>query len=129
MRVKLKPLQHGAGVLFCDPVFIGLTVAVNAIGFFASSHLAAPLGERFGMVAGGVTISLTGLYFDGAALPKVAAMALCALSAWGWPCWCCRAWPNSASKRQSNPEPRAKLLSGPWQSPVLRDMTGIVKGP
>lgn len=83
VRVKLKPLQHGAGVLFCDPVFIGLTVAVNAVGFFASSHLAAPLGERFGTVAGGVTISLTGLFFDGTALPMVAAMALCALSAWG----------------------------------------------
>jgi MFS transporter, DHA1 family, multidrug resistance protein len=188
VRVNLRSLAHGAGVLFRDPVFIGLTFvggfgmasffvfistaafvytgqfgltsvqfslafAVNAIGFFASSQVAAPLGERFGMVpvmryavfgfaicactllalvlagagslfviiallflgnaclgliipttmvvalddhgdiaglasslggtlqmvAGGVMISLTGLIFDGTALPMVAVIAFCAL--------------------------------------------------
>jgi MFS transporter, DHA1 family, multidrug resistance protein len=192
VRVNLRSLAHGAGVLFRDPVFIGLTFvggfgmasffvfistaafvytgqfgltsvqfslafAVNAIGFFASSQVAAPLGERFGMVpvmryavfgfaicactllalvlagagslfviiallflgnaclgliipttmvvalddhgdiaglasslggtlqmvAGGVMISLTGLIFDGTALPMVAVIAFCALVALG----------------------------------------------
>ncbi len=190
--VNLKSLLRGAGILFRDPVFMGLTFvggfgmasffvfistaafvytgqfglssvqfslafAVNAIGFFAASQLAAPLGERFGMVpvmrvavigfalaactllalvlagfgslfviigflflgnaglgliipttmvvaldehgdiaglasslggtlqmvAGGVMISLTGLFFDGTALPMVAAVALCAICALG----------------------------------------------
>jgi MFS transporter, DHA1 family, multidrug resistance protein len=192
VRVNLRSLAHGAGVLFRDPVFIGLTFvggfgmasffvfistaafvytgqfgltsvqfslafAVNAIGFFASSQVAAPLGERFGMVpvmryavfgfaicactllalvlagagslfviiallflgnaclgliipttmvvalddhgdiaglasslggtlqmvAGGVMISLTGLIFDGTALPMVAVIAFCAVVALG----------------------------------------------
>ncbi len=83
--VNLRSLKRGAGVLFRDPVFMGLTFiggfgmasffvfiasaafvytgqfglsptgfslafAINAIGFFAASQLAAPLGERFGMV-------------------------------------------------------------------------------
>jgi len=83
--VNLRSLRRGAGVLFRDPVFMGLTFiggfgmasffvfiataafvytgqfglsptgfslafAINAIGFFAASQLAAPLGERFGMV-------------------------------------------------------------------------------
>ena len=85
VKVNFKSLARGAGVLFRDPVFMGLTFvggfgmasffvfistaafvytgqfglssvqfslafAVNAVGFFASSQLAAPLGERFGMV-------------------------------------------------------------------------------
>lgn len=192
VRVNLKSLLHGAGVLVRDPVFMGLTFvggfgmasffvfistaafvytgqfgltsvqfslafAVNAVGFFAASQFAAPLGERFGMVpvmryavigfaicactllalclaglgslfviigflflgngclglivpttmvvaldehgdiaglasslggtlqmvAGGVMISLTGLFFDGTALPMVAAIALCAVVALG----------------------------------------------
>ena len=84
VRVNLASLRRGAGVLFRDPVFMGLTFiggfgmasffvfiasaafvytgqfglsptgfslafAINAIGFFAASQLAAPLGERFGM--------------------------------------------------------------------------------
>ena len=190
VKVNLKTLAHGAGVLFRDPVFMGLTFvggfgmasffvfistaafvytgqfgltsvqfslafAINAVGFFASSQFAAPLGERFGMVpvmrvavigfalfastllalslagfgslfeiigflflgnaclgliipttmvvaldehgdiaglasslggtlqmvAGGVMISLTSLFFDGTALPMVAAIALCAVCA------------------------------------------------
>ena len=190
VRVNLKSLAQGAGVLFRDPVFMGLTFvggfgmasffvfistaafvytgqfgltsvqfslafAINAVGFFASSQFAAPLGERFGMVpvmrnavigfalcacallalclagygtlfviigflflgnaclgliipttmvvaldehgdiaglasslggtlqmvAGGVMISLTSLFFDGTALPMVAAIALCAVCA------------------------------------------------
>lgn len=192
VKVNVKSLLHGAGVLIRDPVFMGLTFvggfgmasffvfistaafvytgqfglssvqfslafAVNAIGFFAASQLAAPLGERFGMivvmrwavigfaasagtllllvlagagslaviigflflgnaglgliipttmvvalddhgdiaglasslggtlqmVAGGVMIALTGLVFDGTALPMVAAIALCAAAALG----------------------------------------------
>ncbi len=192
VRVNLGNLLRGAGVLFRDPVFMGLTFvggfgmasffvfistaafvytgqfgltsvqfslafAVNAIGFFAASQVAAPLGERFGivpvmraavvgfavcactllalvlagagslfviiaflflgnaclgliipttmvvalddhgdiaglasslggtlqMVAGGVMISLTGLIFDGTALPMVAVIAFCAIAALG----------------------------------------------
>ena len=190
--VNVKSLLRGAGTLFRDPVFIGLTFvggfgmasffvfistaafvytgqfglspvqfslafAVNAIGFFAASQLAGPLGERFGMVpvmrvavigfaicactllalclagagsllviigmlfagnaclgliipttmvvaldehgdiaglasslggtlqmvTGGVMISLTGLVFDGTAVPMVAAIAFCAVAALG----------------------------------------------
>jgi MFS transporter, DHA1 family, multidrug resistance protein len=84
--VNLAALWRGAGVLFRDPVFMGLTLvggfgmasffvfiasasfvyteqfgltptqfslafAVNAIGFFAASQFAGPLGARYGMIA------------------------------------------------------------------------------
>ncbi len=138
-----------------SPTGFSLAFAVNALGFFASSQLAAPLGERFGMVrvmrlavmgfaaaactlfliclaggaslpvvigflflgnaglglvipttmvmalddhgdiaglasslggtlqmlAGGVMIAVTGLFFDGTATPMVGAIALCAVAA------------------------------------------------
>ncbi len=86
VRVNLRNLAAGAGVLLRDPVFMGLTFiggfamasffvfiasasfvytqafglsptgfslafAINAIGFFGASQVAAPLGERFGMTA------------------------------------------------------------------------------
>ena len=85
VRVNVASLRRGAGVLFRDPVFMGLTFiggfgmasffvfiasaafvytgqfglsptgfslafAINAVGFFSASQMAAPLGERFGMV-------------------------------------------------------------------------------
>ncbi|WP_386681292.1 multidrug effflux MFS transporter [Loktanella sp. R86503] len=43
--------------------------------------LASSLGGTLQMVAGGVMIALTGLFFDGTALPMVAAIALCAVLA------------------------------------------------
>lgn len=84
VRVNLRSLAAGAGLLLRDPVFMGLTFiggfamasffvfiasasfvytqafglsptgfslafAINAIGFFGASQVAAPLGERFGM--------------------------------------------------------------------------------
>ncbi len=83
--VNLRQLGRGAGVLFRDPVFMGLTFvggfgmasffvflatasfvyteqfglsplgfslafAINAVGFFAASQFAGPLGVRYGLV-------------------------------------------------------------------------------
>jgi DHA1 family bicyclomycin/chloramphenicol resistance-like MFS transporter len=144
-----------SGQFGLSPTGFSLAFAVNAIGFFAASQAAGPLGERFGMVtvmrravigfavftgslfvlavagyaslfviiallfagnaclglvipttmvmalddhgdtaglasslggtlqmiAGGAMIGVTGLFFDGTAVPMVAAIALCALAA------------------------------------------------
>ena len=43
--------------------------------------LASSLGGTLQMLAGGVMIAVTGLFFDGTALPMVAAIALCAVAA------------------------------------------------
>ena len=43
--------------------------------------LASSLGGTLQMLAGGVMITLTGLFFDGTALPMVAAIAFCAVGA------------------------------------------------
>jgi MFS transporter, DHA1 family, multidrug resistance protein len=75
------------GFLFLGNMGLGLiipttmVVALDDHGDIAG--LASSLGGTLQMVAGGVMISLTGLFFDGTALPMVAAIALCALCALG----------------------------------------------
>lgn len=72
-------------MLFLANACLGLVVpttmvmALDAHGRIAG--LASSLGGTLQMVAGGVVIALTGLFFDGTALPMVAAIALCAVSA------------------------------------------------
>jgi DHA1 family bicyclomycin/chloramphenicol resistance-like MFS transporter len=56
-----------------------MVMALDAHGRIAG--LASSLGGTLQMVAGGVMIALTGLFFDGTALPMVAAIALCAVAA------------------------------------------------
>ena len=56
-----------------------MVMALDAHGRIAG--LASSLGGTLQMVAGGVMIALTGLFFDRTALPMVAAIALCAVGA------------------------------------------------
>ncbi|MBU2357564.1 MAG: multidrug effflux MFS transporter [Alphaproteobacteria bacterium] len=56
-----------------------MVMALDAHGRIAG--LASSLGGTLQMLAGGVMIALTGLFFDGTALPMVAAIALCAVCA------------------------------------------------
>ena len=56
-----------------------MVMALDAHGRIAG--LASSLGGTLQMLAGGVMIALTGLFFDGTALPMVAAIALCAVAA------------------------------------------------
>jgi len=109
--ISLTEMRRGAGVLFGDPVFMGLTLlgafgfasffvfiasasfvytsqfgltptqfglafAANAIGFFAASQFAAPLGIRFGM---GRVMQLAAIGFAAAAL-LLLALALAGLA-------------------------------------------------
>ncbi len=73
------------GMLFLANACLGLVIpttmvmALDAHGRIAG--LASSLGGTLQMVAGGVMIVLTGLFFDGTALPMVAAIALCAVAA------------------------------------------------
>ncbi len=72
-------------MLFLANACLGLVIpttmvmALDAHGRIAG--LASSLGGTLQMVAGGVMIALTGLFFDGTALPMVAAIALCAVAA------------------------------------------------
>lgn len=72
-------------MLFLANACLGLVIpttmvmALDAHGRIAG--LASSLGGTLQMVAGGVMIALTGLFFDGTALPMVAAIALCAVGA------------------------------------------------
>lgn len=56
-----------------------MVMALDAHGRIAG--LASSLGGTLQMLTGGVMIALTGLFFDGTALPMVAAIALCAVCA------------------------------------------------
>ena len=73
------------GFLFCANACLGLVIpttmvmALDPHGRIAG--LASSLGGTLQMVTGGVMIVLTGLFFDGTALPMIAAIALCAVSA------------------------------------------------
>ncbi len=72
-------------LLFLGNAGLGLVIpstmvmALDAHGRIAG--LASSLGGTLQMVAGGVMIALSGLFFDGTATPMVAAIAVCALSA------------------------------------------------
>ena len=73
------------GGLFLANACLGLVIpttmvmALDPHGRIAG--LASSLGGTLQMVTGGVMIVLTGLFFDGTALPMVAAIALCAVAA------------------------------------------------
>ena len=56
-----------------------MVMALDAHGAIAG--LASSLGGTLQMLAGGVMVVITGLFFDGTALPMVAAIALCAVAA------------------------------------------------
>jgi DHA1 family bicyclomycin/chloramphenicol resistance-like MFS transporter len=72
-------------MLFLANACLGLVIpttmvmALDAHGRIAG--LASSLGGTLQMVAGGVMIALTGLFFDGTSRPMVAAIALCAVAA------------------------------------------------
>ena len=71
--------------LFCANACLGLVIpttmvmALDAHGRIAG--LASSLGGTLQMLAGGVMIGVTGLFFDGTATPMIAAIALCAVGA------------------------------------------------
>ena len=71
--------------LFCANACLGLVIpttmvmALDAHGRMAG--LASSLGGTLQMLAGGVMIGVTGLFFDGTATPMIAAIALCAVGA------------------------------------------------
>ncbi len=68
--------------LFCANACLGLIIpttmvmALDPHGTIAG--LASSLGGTIQMVTGGVLVMVTGLFFDGTALPMIAAIALCA---------------------------------------------------
>ncbi|MCB2111555.1 MAG: multidrug effflux MFS transporter [Defluviimonas sp.] len=70
--------------LFVGNAFLGLVIpttmvmALDAHGEIAG--LASSLGGTLQMLAGGAVTALSGLFFDGTALPMIAAIALCALA-------------------------------------------------
>ncbi|MBS1303537.1 multidrug effflux MFS transporter [Loktanella sp. SALINAS62] len=74
-------------LLFCANAGLGVVIpatmvmALDAHGRIAG--LASSLGGTMQMLAGGVMIAVTGLFFDGTATPMVAAIALCAVIALG----------------------------------------------
>lgn len=71
--------------LFCANACLGLIIpttmvmALDPHGDIAG--LASSLGGTLQMVAGGALVVLTGAFFDGTALPMIAAIALCAVLA------------------------------------------------
>jgi DHA1 family bicyclomycin/chloramphenicol resistance-like MFS transporter len=73
------------GLLFVANAFMGLVIAPTMV-MALDDHgdmagLASSLGGTLQMLAGGVMIAATGPFFDGTALPMVAAIAVCAASA------------------------------------------------
>lgn len=73
------------GGLFCANSCLGLIIpttmvmALDPHGEIAG--LASSLGGTLQMVTGGVMVAVTGLFFDGTAVPMIAAIALCAACA------------------------------------------------
>ena len=71
--------------LFCANACLGLVIpttmvmALDAHGDIAG--LASSLGGTLQMLAGGMMIAITGLFFDGTATPMIAAIMCCALGA------------------------------------------------
>lgn len=71
--------------LFCANACLGLIIpttmvmALDPHGEIAG--LASSLGGTLQMVTGGVMVAITGLFFDGTAVPMIAAIALCAVCA------------------------------------------------
>lgn len=65
----------------CLGVVIPTTMVMALDPHGKIAGLASSLGGTLQMVAGGVMIAVTGLFFDGTALPMIAAIALCAVCA------------------------------------------------
>jgi DHA1 family bicyclomycin/chloramphenicol resistance-like MFS transporter len=80
--VSLPVLMAG---LFCANACLGLVIpssmvmALDPHGEIAG--LASSIGGTLQMLTGGVVVTLIGPFFDGSPLPMVAAIALCALTA------------------------------------------------
>jgi MFS transporter, DHA1 family, multidrug resistance protein len=83
-------------LLFCAYAWLGLVIpstmvlALEEHGPIAG--LASALGGTLQMIAGGATIAITSVFFNGTALPMVATIAICAIGAvvlalatLGWP--------------------------------------------
>lgn len=73
------------GMLFCANAFMGLVIPTTMV-MALDDHgeiagLASSLGGTLQMLAGGVMITLAAPFFDGTALPMVAAIALCGIIA------------------------------------------------
>lgn len=73
--------------LFIGNAFLGLVIpttmvlALDPHGEIAG--LASSLGGTIQMVAGGIVVAISGLFFDGTAFPMVAGIAVCGLAALG----------------------------------------------
>ncbi|WP_069300991.1 multidrug effflux MFS transporter [Neptunicoccus sediminis] len=75
------------GLLFCANAFLGLVIPTTMV-LALEEHgeiagLASSLGGMLQMLTGGLMVTLVGPFFDGTALPMVAAIALCGVLALG----------------------------------------------
>lgn len=83
----LAPLWVIIALLFCANACLGLVIpsamvmSLDAHGDIAG--LASSLGGTLQMVCGGLMIAVTSPFFDGTALPMIAAISACALAALG----------------------------------------------
>jgi DHA1 family bicyclomycin/chloramphenicol resistance-like MFS transporter len=77
----LESLPLLIGLLFVVNAFLGLVIPTSMV-LALEEHgpiagMASALGGTLQMVAGGLMIAVTSLFFDGTALPMVATIALC----------------------------------------------------
>ncbi|GGA05163.1 multidrug effflux MFS transporter [Neptunicoccus cionae] len=75
------------GVLFCANGFLGLVIPTTMV-LALEEHgdiagLASSLGGMLQMMIGGLMVTLVGPFFDGTALPMIAAIAVCGVLALG----------------------------------------------
>ena len=81
----LAPLPVIMAGLFCANAGLGLVIPTAAVLALEphgdKAGLASSLGGTLQMLTGGAMIALSGLFFDGTALPMIAAIALCAVVA------------------------------------------------
>jgi len=84
--------------LFCANACLGLIIpttmvlALDPHGEIAG--LASSLGGTLQMITGGIMVILTGLFFDGTAIPMIAAIMLCAICSLALCLWTVRAMQN-----------------------------------
>lgn len=94
--------------LFCANACLGLIIpttmvmALDPHGEIAG--LASSLGGTLQMVTGGVMVVLTGLFFDGTAVPMIAAIALCAALSLALALLTLRAMERGAQDAAAQPE-------------------------
>ncbi|WP_428925414.1 multidrug effflux MFS transporter [Marinibacterium sp. SX1] len=81
----LAPLPVIMAGLFCSNAGLGLVIPTTAVLALEphgdKAGLASSLGGTLQMLTGGVMITLSGLFFDGTALPMIGAIAFCAVVA------------------------------------------------